>query len=234
MKSTYKAIFFDLFGTLISVSKAAGDKAPYTADILGLDRRAWNQACFSEHHDILGETDHLATVKRLAHSFDSAIPMQKIQRAAKTRQRRFDLALTRVEPDILSALHTLNESGFGLGLISNAATGEIRAWPTSPLAPLFKTVHFSCQCGVKKPQPEIYDMALVEMGIDREDALFVGDGSSNEHLGADACGIDSLLVTYFLNTPNTSDLQHRGLGSKGVISHIRDLQSLLAGHDISQ
>ncbi|MEW8007108.1 MAG: hypothetical protein G8D88_14995, partial [gamma proteobacterium symbiont of Ctena orbiculata] len=34
MKSPYKAILFDLFGTLISVSKAAGDGGRYTADIL--------------------------------------------------------------------------------------------------------------------------------------------------------------------------------------------------------
>jgi putative hydrolase of the HAD superfamily len=234
MKSTYKAIFFDLFGTLISVSKAAGDKDPYTADILGLDRAEWSQVCFSEHHDILGETDHLDTVTRLAHCLDPAIPMHKIQQAVETRQRRFDLALIQVEPDILGALHTLNEEGFGLGLISNASTGEIRAWPNSPLAPLFETVHFSCQRGVKKPQPEIYDMALAEMGISRGDALFVGDGSSYEHLGANACGIDSLLVTYFLNMQNRRELQHRGRGSKGMISHIRDLRSLLAGDDISQ
>jgi len=35
-------IFFDLFTTLISVSKAAGGRGRYTADILGLDRDTWN------------------------------------------------------------------------------------------------------------------------------------------------------------------------------------------------
>ncbi|MCW4253572.1 MAG: hypothetical protein N0E55_12845, partial [Candidatus Thiodiazotropha taylori] len=51
MKTTYKAILFDLFGTLLSVSKAAKGQGQFTADILGLDRKAWNQAwnqaCFS-------------------------------------------------------------------------------------------------------------------------------------------------------------------------------------------
>ncbi|RLW70067.1 MAG: hypothetical protein B6D71_07800 [gamma proteobacterium symbiont of Stewartia floridana] len=47
MKTTYKAILFDLFGTLLSVSKAAKGRGQFTADILGLDRKAWNRACFS-------------------------------------------------------------------------------------------------------------------------------------------------------------------------------------------
>ncbi|MES9814915.1 MAG: HAD family hydrolase [Candidatus Thiodiazotropha sp.] len=227
MKSPYKAILFDLFGTLISVSKAAGDSGRYTADILDLDREAWNKACFSEHHDILSETDHVETVRRMAHSLDPTIPLSTIHKAAEVRQIRFDKALTAIEPGIMKALETLSERGLTLGLISNASTGEVRAWSDSPLASLFKTVHFSCKHGVKKPEPEIYRMALAEMEINSNQALFVGDGSSKEHLGAKNCGIDSLLVTYFLDTKNKDDLKRRGLGSKGTISHISELQSRL-------
>ncbi|MEW8026252.1 MAG: HAD family hydrolase [Candidatus Thiodiazotropha sp.] len=227
MKSSYAAIFFDLFGTLISVSKAASGKGRYTADILGLDRNAWNRACFSEHHDILNETDHVEAVKHMAHSLDPSIPLCTIHEAAEARQMRFDIALTDIEPGIIKSLKTLKDGGLTLGLISNASTGEIQAWPESPLAPLFNTVYFSCRHGVKKPQPEIYRMALAEMKINSSQALFVGDGNSNEHLGAKKCGIDSLLVTYFLDTNNKDDLQRRGLGSTGTISHIRELKALL-------
>jgi putative hydrolase of the HAD superfamily len=85
-----------------------------------------------------------------------------------------------------------------LGLISNASTGEVQAWPKSPLAPMFSTVQFSWQSGVQKPDPTIYQMVLSELAITPNEALFIGDGSSDEHLGTEACGIDSLLVTYFL------------------------------------
>jgi hypothetical protein len=37
-------------------------------------------------------------------------------------------------------------------------------------------------------------------------------------LRADTCGIDSLLVTYFLNRQNRKDLHRRDVVSKGVIS----------------
>lgn len=227
MKSFYKAIIFDLFGTLISVAKTAGSEGRYTADILGLDRKLWNRTCFSEHHDILNETDHTETVKRMAHSLNPSIPISRIQEAADIRQQRFDMALTQIEPGILAALESLRQNGLFLGLVSNASTGEVRAWTESPLAPLFNTVHFSWECGVKKPQPEIYWMALSEMAIEPDQALFVGDGSSDEHLGAHGCGIDSLLVTYFLDRDNKEDLHHRGRGSKGTIKHINELKSLI-------
>ncbi|MEW7991149.1 MAG: HAD family hydrolase [Candidatus Thiodiazotropha sp.] len=227
LKSNYKAIIFDLFGTLLSVAKAAHGKGRYTADILGLDRKLWNQACFSQHHDIVNETDHTETVRRIAHSLDSTVPSARIREAADARQIRFDMALTEIEPGIFNVLEMLKMDGFSLGLVSNASTGEVRAWRESPLAPLFTTVHFSWQQGVKKPQPEIYQAALAGLGVDPQQALFIGDGSSQEHLGAEACGIDSLLVTYFLDTSDQQDIERRGMGSKGTITHISELTSLL-------
>ncbi|MCG7910519.1 MAG: HAD family hydrolase [Candidatus Thiodiazotropha taylori] len=228
MKTTYKAILFDLFGTLLSVSKAAKGRGQFTADILGLDRKAWNQACFSEHHDIVSSTDHLEIVRRIAHSLDPSIPLDKVRQATDARQLRFDTALLEIEPGILSILQELKQQGFILGLISNASTGEVSAWPESPLAPLFTSVHFSCQQGVQKPDPEIYQMALAEMAITADSALFIGDGSSEEHSGAEACNIDSLLVTYFLDSSSELELKRRGEGSKGRIGHIRELLNLVS------
>ncbi|MCG7896579.1 MAG: HAD family hydrolase [Candidatus Thiodiazotropha taylori] len=228
MKTTYKAILFDLFGTLLSVSKAAKGRGQFTADILGLDRKAWNQACFSEHHDIVSSTDHLEIVRRIAHSLDPSIPLDKVRQATDARQLRFDTALLEIEPGILSILQELKQQGFILGLISNASTGEVSAWPESPLAPLFTSVHFSCQQGVKKPDPEIYQKALAEMAITADSALFIGDGSSEEHSGAEACNIDSLLVTYFLDSSSELELKRRGEGSKGRIGHIRELLNMVS------
>ncbi|MBV2091500.1 MAG: HAD family hydrolase [Candidatus Thiodiazotropha sp. (ex Ctena orbiculata)] len=228
MKTTYKAILFDLFGTLLSVSKAAKGQGQFTADILGLDRQAWNQACFSEHHDIVSRTDHLEIVRRIAHSLDPSIPLEKVRQATDARQLRFDTALLEIEPGILTILQELKQQGFILGLISNASTGEVSAWPESPLAPLFTSVHFSCQQGVQKPDPEIYQMALAELAITADSALFIGDGSSEEHSGAEACNIDSLLVTYFLDTSDAHELNRREKGSKGRIGHIRELLKMVS------
>lgn len=224
MKKQIEAIFFDLFSTLISVSKAAGDQGSYTADILGIDRTAWNNACFSDHHDICAPSDQIAIIQKLAHSLDPSIPLSRIQEAAAARQWRFDHALCNIEEEILHVLGKLKQRGIRLGLISNASTDEVRAWSDSPLAELFETAHFSCHCGIKKPQPGIYQLVLRQMGLTPEQALFVGDGRSQEHRGASSVGIKSLLVTYFIDSDSSdTDLNHRREGTSGEIAHIRDL-----------
>ncbi|MES9872135.1 MAG: HAD-IA family hydrolase [Candidatus Sedimenticola sp. 6PFRAG7] len=223
MQESPKAIFFDLFATLISVSKAAGAQGRYTADILGIDRTRWNAACFSEHHDICRPTNQVETIRKMAHSLDPSIPKSLIHEAAEERQWRFDHALINIEQEMLEVLEKLRSAGIRLGLISNASTDEVRAWPNSPLAPLFETALFSCECGLKKPEPGIYRLALDNLAINADEALFVGDGNSREHLGASETGIRSLLVTYFLENCGEDDLQRRGAGSSGTISHIREL-----------
>ena len=51
---------------------------------------------------------------------------------------------------------------------------------------------------MRKPDPRIYAHALDMVGVRAEDALFVGDGGSDEHRGARGVGIPSVLVTRFL------------------------------------
>ncbi|MEJ1469495.1 MAG: HAD family hydrolase [Candidatus Sedimenticola sp. (ex Thyasira tokunagai)] len=225
MNHSPKAIFFDLFATLISVSKAAGGQGRYTADILGIDRSRWSAACFSEHHEICRPTNQAEIIQKMAHSLDPDIPIPLIHEATEERQWRFDHALINIEQEILEVLEGLKSGGIRLGLISNASTDEVRAWSNSPLAPLFETALFSCDCGLKKPEPEIYQLALNSMAVSAGQSLFVGDGNSREHQGAAASGIRSLLVTYFIEGCSEGELKSRGKGSAGTISHIRELLS---------
>jgi putative hydrolase of the HAD superfamily len=70
----------------------------------------------------------------------------------------------------------------------------------SPLRNRLDAVVFSYELGVRKPDPRIYRHALDALGARPEDTLFVGDGGSDEHRGARAVGMRSVLVTRFLRT----------------------------------
>lgn len=223
MRGSAQAIIFDLFSTLISVSSAAGTPGRHTAEVLGVDKARWNRACFSEHHEICRPSRQLEIIRRLAHSIDPSIPLALIEQAANERQQRFDHALRQVEPDILETLRALRGAGIRLGLVSNASTDEVRAWPDSPLADQFDTVLFSCHCGLRKPQPAIYLESLRLLSVTPAQALFVGDGGSQEHLGARRTGIRSLQVTHFLRTTSADEIARLARGSSGQISHIRQL-----------
>jgi putative hydrolase of the HAD superfamily len=197
--SAFKGVLFDLFHTLVDVAAVPGAERRYTADILGVGRDAWSRACFGELHEICTPTRHLEVVRRLALSLDPTIPEERIREAAEARQRRFDHALVNVEADTLALLRRLKAGGLRLALVSNASTGEVSAWPQSPLAALFDATLFSCEVGACKPHPAIYAAALHRIGLAPGEAVFVGDGGSDEHRGARAVGLSTVLITRYLS-----------------------------------
>jgi putative hydrolase of the HAD superfamily len=66
------------------------------------------------------------------------------------------------------------------------------------LASRFDVTIFSCEVGIRKPDPPIYRAALEGLGVDARHALFVGDGGSDEHRGARAVGLRAVFVTHLV------------------------------------
>lgn len=223
----YRAIFFDLFHTLVDVGTIPDHIGRFTADVLGVDRRRWNDACFSDHHDICRHTDHLETLRALAWSIDPTIPDALIQEAVVDRQRRFDYTLENVSATVTDVIAALRREGWRIGLISNASTAEVAAWPRSPLAPLFDSAVFSCDCGLRKPDPEIFHHALRQLDVRAEEALFVGDGGSDEHEGARSAGLTRILTTEFVADIEEERLRRRRAAVEHEITAITALPQLL-------
>jgi putative hydrolase of the HAD superfamily len=192
------AICFDLFNTLVSVGEVPDNIGRFTADVLGVDHEVWNAACFGPAHEICRPTRHGDALRVLAHSIDPSIPEARINEAVQERQARFDHALCNVKPEILSTLRSFKQHGLHLALISNASSGEIAAWPSSPLAEVFDLTLFSCECGYKKPDRDIYDSALRQLGTRVDETFYVGDGGSHEFLGAAGLGLQTVLTREFL------------------------------------
>jgi len=223
----YKAIFFDLFHTLVDVAAAPGAQGRYTADILGLERRAWSDACFGPLHEICRPTEHSEVVQTLAHSLDAGIDEARIRAATQERQRRFDHALEQVDAEVLEVLDAVRGQGVRLGLISNASTGEVAAWARSPLAARFELALFSWECGLRKPDPAIYRLALSRFRLSPGQALFVGDGGSDEHRGAREVGLDNVLITRHLGGLDPKALAARRATARWEIGRLAELLPLL-------
>lgn len=192
------SICFDLFNTLVSVGEVPESVGRFTADILGVDPDVWNAACFGDAHEICRPTVHAEILRALAHSIDPGIPEARIVEAVSERQARFDHALCNVKPAVMHTLQLLKQNGFRLALISNASTGEVAAWRDSPLAALFDVTLFSCECGYKKPELAIYQQALRQLDASAQETLYVGDGGSQEFVGAGQLGMHTVLTREFL------------------------------------
>src|SRR5262245_9704789 len=187
-----KAVLFDLFHTLANVpSPAAAGEIP-VSEILGVSGKDWHRLYYDD--DVLGRClghihDGVEAMRRVTHALDPAVDEERILAAVASRKRRFELGLVQIERPILDALDRLRAAGIRTALVSDAGADDVESWEHSPLRSRLDATIFSYQLGVRKPDPRIYARALNAIGVRSEDALFVGDGGSDEHRGARAVGI---------------------------------------------
>ncbi len=99
------------------------------------------------------------------------------------------------------ALAALRRRGIKLGLISVCSEEVPAAWPETELAGLFDAETFSSDCGLMKPDAEIYLHTARTLEVDPEDCLFVGDGANDELAGASRVGMTPVLFVPSGKTP---------------------------------
>jgi putative hydrolase of the HAD superfamily len=134
-------------------------------------------------------------MRMVTHAIDPTVPEERILAAVQSRRRRFETGLIGIEDGILSALDRLRAAGIRTGLVSDAGADDVESWQRSPLRERFDAIVFSYQLGVRKPDARMYQRALDAVGARPADAIFVGDGGSDEHRGARAVGMRTVLVT---------------------------------------
>jgi putative hydrolase of the HAD superfamily len=193
---TTKGIIFDLFHTLTG-RETESSSLPFTSEVLGIDRRRWDELLLQHSRwRLAGEVRDpytiLATLARLA---DPGVPDATIREALRVRVQRFRDALVRIPQENLATLRELRRRGLRIGLVSNADALEVAAWSDSPVSSLIDVAIFSCEVGSVKPEPEIYERCLRDLALDPADCLFVGDGGSDELVGARHVGLRTVFVS---------------------------------------
>ncbi|HEU0182309.1 MAG TPA: HAD family phosphatase [Agromyces mariniharenae] len=99
-----------------------------------------------------------------------------------------------VDPGTLRVLHALADGGTRLALLSNAGA-DFSGWLRSgSFAPLFERVFVSGELGLVKPNADIYEHVIAELGITPAELLFVDNRSENVE-GARAVGGDGFVFT---------------------------------------
>lgn len=193
-----KAVLFDLFHTLASVPPPALAGEKPVPEILGVPAAEWQRRYYDD--DVLGRcvgrvVDGVDAMRLVTHSIDPTVPEERILAAAESRRRRFEAGLIGIESGMLAGLDRLRTAGIRTALVSDAGADDVEGWPRSPLRERFDTVVFSFQLGVQKPDSRIFEHALHALGVSADQAIFVGDGGSDEHRGARAVGMKTVLVT---------------------------------------
>jgi putative hydrolase of the HAD superfamily len=117
----------------------------------------------------------------------------EVEDALRSRLELTRRALVPVD-GVVGTVAELRRRGLKTGLISNCTEDVALVWDETPFASLFDVAVFSATVGCMKPDPEIYELALTELGILGSESLFVGDGANDELRGARDVGMTPVLV----------------------------------------
>lgn len=198
-------IFFDLFFTL---TVPVYDEKLNEYSILNLTAEEWefyaeNDSLYNER--ALGKvTDENEIIKRIVEKIPFEITVKQQRDLLKARICRMKNALNNISSEIINTLKIIKQNNFKLGLISNADRIDCKYWLDSTLATYFDDAVFSCNEGMMKPDHRIYNLAMNRLGAAPENCLFVGDGGSDELLGAKESGMKTVFTEFLDKKKNDS------------------------------
>jgi putative hydrolase of the HAD superfamily len=110
-------------------------------------------------------------------------------------------AAWRIFADVLPALTHLRSHDVKCGLISNWDERLRPLLEELELAREFGVLVISCETGHEKPAPEIFHRAAREFGLPAHSILHIGDSPSEDLAGADAAGMQAVLLDRATDRP---------------------------------
>jgi putative hydrolase of the HAD superfamily len=226
----YKAVIFDLFGTLVdNLSLPEYEKVLIEiAIIVGAPpdtlRQLWLDS-FRERATGVLPTPH-AVIKYICGKLKINTTETQIEQAARVRLDFTKRAL-KPRPGSLEVLSHLKKESYKIGLISDCS-GEVPIiWAKTPFAPFFNVTVFSCVAGVKKPDPRIYHMATDQLKVKPQDCLYIGDGSSKELTGARQVGMTPVLIRDPNDSPDAHYIDREENWDGKVISSLLEVLNIV-------
>jgi putative hydrolase of the HAD superfamily len=225
----FGAVIFDLYGTLVPEFPRSDFYA--TVDAIALElgadggrfREAWNRTAIGRQ---TGSYPAMAdNVVEICQELGLEEPSrERLARALAPR----DAMYARWFHPRVGALETLREirgRGLPLGLISMCAPDTPAMWRASELGGMVDVEVFSCEVGLRKPDPAIYLFACEQLGVAPAGCLYCGDGAYGELTGAEAVGMTAVEIR---DPAVDVDEQLRPEGEDWHGARVADLRELLA------
>lgn len=193
----YKAIIFDLFGTLVDSYSVQGYNRLLTdmASALELPRedfsKLWRDTTYERGVGIFKTTEE--SIRYICNILKVSVSDENFRKCEQIRLETTSKALTPKNGavDILKSLRGL---GYKVGLITNCSAGVPLMWKNTEFSHLFDVTIFSASVGLKKPDAQIYKLACEQLGVEPNECLYIGDGDSNELSGASHLGMEAVMI----------------------------------------
>lgn len=192
----YKAVIFDLFGTLVDPFAASvGQMQMELAAALAVpyDRftPVWNETAamrtIGEFQTVESSIEHVCALLGV-----SAEPDQ-MRQAVQIRLKYIKQAL-KPRSNTIETITQLKMDGYRTGLISNCSIEIPILWEQTAFAGVIDTPIFSSRARLQKPDGRIYKLACEILRVAPESCIFIADGEDHELAGATQVGLLSVLI----------------------------------------
>lgn len=204
-----KVVTFDAAGTLIYLADSPGKTYAETALQFGYAfdpklmqtafLRAWNAAkrpaeIFGPRQDDGKGWWRDLVYSTLQHAGYSVEPFDQYFELVYSRFT--EPGVWRLYPGVHEALTKLHQAGFRLGIISNFDRRLYLILQQLEILNLFEHLVISGEVGAEKPSPKIFEEAVSRFGVLKGEVLHVGDDPALDIAGAQAAGIECLILDH--------------------------------------
>ncbi|HTY81910.1 MAG TPA: HAD family hydrolase [Dehalococcoidales bacterium] len=224
----YRAVIFDLYGTLVEnfPSSKSGEVLQRMAELLGVPpvefsalwTKAFGQRMTGAHQNFQ------ACIQDICHTLGVNPTKAQIEKAAAIRMENTHAEVSSSIDGALEVLSYLKENGYKTGLVSNCSRETTEVWPKTKLAPFVDVAVFSAIEGIMKPDPRIFRIALKRLEVSAKESLYIADGMSGELTTATHLGMKAVLV----QVPHDSEYENdREVWRGASISSLKEIIKLL-------
>jgi putative hydrolase of the HAD superfamily len=231
VSARFDAVIFDLFGTLVyEFPRSDWDGwLDASAAVLEVEadayRDAWAATAIDRQTGRTGDiSEHVRTLAARAGGWPEESQIaQVLEMRAELYRKWFE-----PRPGALEIVRELREREMPTALISMCAPDTPPLWRGSPFAGLIDVEVFSCEVGLRKPDPEIYLEACSRLGVQAGRCFYVGDGAYGELSGATAVGMTAVLI----RDPADADVEALRPEAEDwdvVIEDLREISALVFG-----
>jgi HAD superfamily hydrolase (TIGR01662 family) len=224
MSHIIRAILFDLGNTLMfargewdSIHKRAdmalteslqGQGLELDTNTFTLQFRERLHAYYTQRDKELYETTYMSVLKEMLIDDGHKNITETGLRSALDAMFAITQSNWMVEEDTIPTLTQLKDSGYWMGIISNAGDNKdvLQLVGRFQLEHFFDFVLTSAACSYRKPHQRIFEMALAHWNIPASEAIMVGDTLEADIMGAQRAGLPGVWITRRAQ-PNADDLR---------------------------
>ena len=199
----YKAIIFDLDGTLLDTLADLAEGTNYALRVNGFPERT-----IDEIRRFVGNG-----ARKL---IERAVPEGQIEAALEQVRQDFDIYYkvhckdhTGPYPGIMEMLQELVQQGYSLGVVSNKPDFAVQELIPEYFPGIFASVSGERQGVAKKPAPDLIWEAMKNLQADSSNAVYVGDSEVDLEAAANA-GIPCISVAWGFKGRRFLEEQHAG------------------------